>query len=164
MTSPQKIPNLQWTDIAASMLVGTRSRLGPSSSASNTTTSAPGQVLKAEKGVSYKYQYGVLGFLCCVLWLGCAALCVVMFTFPNFRYAISLSKVITLTNALCVGRTVALVVAPELSADSMVLSSKEWFQEAGKTRIVILGEGDEVLIAEPIQDPETGSLMRETRA
>src|SRR3569833_82964 len=133
------------------MLAGTRSRLGSSFSISNPSTQL-GQVLKAERGVSYKYQCGLPGSLCCAVWVSCAALCVVMVRFSGFRYAISLSKVKALTNVLSVGRSMARVVVPEMKADSMTLPSAEWLKVAGRTRSVVLGDEDDVLMADSVWD------------
>lgn len=121
------IPNLIWTDIAANMLVGTKSRL------TNTgNLSALGEVRVLQQKITYKYQYGILGFICCCIWIFCALFCILLSLIPRFRSRLTIGAMRRLLNKLSVGRSL-LLAKPD--GDSFEMTTKEWLSKVGKIQI-----------------------------
>ncbi|KAK0640623.1 hypothetical protein B0T16DRAFT_460791 [Cercophora newfieldiana] len=70
-STPHVITNLRWTEVIANMVTGTKSRLSAAAAGSKTNApaSAIGEVYMYHRTVTYRYEFGVAAFLCCVLWL-----------------------------------------------------------------------------------------------
>jgi len=135
-----KIPNLIWTDIAANLLVGTKSLTEalPSTRAY--------QVQTYERRITYNYAWGILGFLSCTLWAVWALALILMLLIPKSRSRITPGALKALINRLSVGRALAAAEQPD-SCDREA-PTKEWLSKAGRIEIELgkPGECDEDLL------------------
>ena len=122
------IPNLIWTEIAANMLVGSKSRLP-----SQNGDAAIGEVRMLERRITYKYQYGVLGFLCCGIWIFWVVFSIILLFIPVSRGRMRISSIKSFLNKLSVGRPLLLTAKPE--TDSYGLTTKEWLRQVGRSQI-----------------------------
>jgi hypothetical protein len=122
-----KIPNLIWTDLAANMLVGTKSLL----SAFPDTQSY--RVRSNKRQIFFHYAWAIPALMCAAIWILCAILCLTLYLIPQSRSRMRLSRLKVLINQLSVGR--ALVVADQFNAVGVEGSTKEWLATTGRRRI-----------------------------
>ncbi|ERF68133.1 hypothetical protein EPUS_08199 [Endocarpon pusillum Z07020] len=124
-----KIPNLIWTDLAANMLVGTKSLLSAFPNAQFH------QVRSNKRRIFFDYAWAVPALICAAIWILCAVLCLLLCLFPKSRSRMRLSRLRVLINQLSVGR--ALVVAEKSNAVDFRGSTKEWLAAAGRKMIYL---------------------------
>jgi hypothetical protein len=126
------IPNLMWTDTAASWMTGTKSRL------SGNSDSSFGEVLNYERKVRYDYRYGILAYVVVGLWFVLVVLSVALVSFGS---RLSVARVRRMVNRLSVGRAFILLKASNgLNDPSMELPTRAWIREVGETRLALGGE------------------------
>jgi hypothetical protein len=122
-----KIPNLIWTDLAANMLVGTKSLLSAFPDAQSY------EVRSNKRRLFFHYAWAIPALICAAIWILCAVLCLVLYLVPQSRSRMGLSRLRDLINQLSVGR--ALVAADQFNAIGVRGPTKEWLATAGRTRI-----------------------------
>jgi hypothetical protein len=130
VATASKIPNLIWTDIAANMMVGTKS-----------DSSYPRQVRISQRRITYKGIFGIPGILCLVLWLAWAILLLGLGFSRQHRRRISFHALKRLINRLSVGRPLA--DAQEPGIYNLNASTKEWLREPGHIVIDLASEEPE---------------------
>jgi hypothetical protein len=124
-----KIPNLIWTDIAANMMVGTKSG-----------SAHPRQVRISQRRITYNVFFGIPGILCVVLWLAWAILLLGLGFSRQHRRRISFPALKRLINRLSVGRPLA--DAQEPGIYNANASTKEWLKARGHIVIDLAAEED----------------------
>ncbi|KAF7502451.1 hypothetical protein GJ744_005797 [Endocarpon pusillum] len=140
-----KIPNLIWTDLAANMLVGTRSLLSAFPNAQLH------QVRSNKRRIFFHYAWAVPALICAAIWTLCAVLCLLLCLSPKSRSRMRLSRLRVLINQLSVGR--ALVVAEKSNAVDFRDSTKDWLATAGRKMVYL------PTLESPVDDGiELGSL------
>jgi|SRR3569833_352568 len=135
--NPSTVPliaNLRWTDLMASLVTGTKSRLSSPGS-----LAGDGEVLMYRNSITYRYEYGTLGFCCCSVWLLWVLICLYMAVTPRYMERISLGYLSWMVNKLSVGR--ALVRLEKSGQPSGSESTREWLMKDGK-RVIALDEKD----------------------
>ena len=136
-----KVTNIRWTELAANMVTGAKSRAGSNSGA----TSAVGEILMYRKRVTYRYQFGIAAFLCCVLWLAYTTACLYMLCVPERKERILPSTLSTMINTLSVGRLLVWKQSEngEERQGLFGVPTKEWLSRDGKKVIDLpVGAGD----------------------
>jgi hypothetical protein len=121
------IPNLIWTDIAANMLVGTKSLL----SAFPDTKSY--QVRMNKRRIFFHYAWAIPAIICAGIWILYAILSLILCLIPLSRSQMRFSSLTDLVNQLSVGRT--LVIANQLDNVHVKGSTKHWIDTVGRTRV-----------------------------
>jgi len=124
----EKIPNLMWTEIAANVLVGTKSII-------SAFPSAPVyQVQSNRRRIFFNYAWAFPGIICMAIWVFRAVLSLAIYLFPGPHSLARLSALRDLINRLSVGRP--LVSAYHQSSPTNgYLSTKEWVSTAGQRTI-----------------------------
>jgi hypothetical protein len=123
-----KIPNLIWTDIAANMLVGTKSMISASAS------TPVYQVRGNRRRIFLNYFWAIPAFICLEIWILCAALSFVIYLFPRTHSLVRLPALRDLINRLSVGRPLVSAYH-QLSPTNDLLSTKEWVSTAGQQMV-----------------------------
>lgn len=139
----EKVLHLQWTDIYASLVTGTKSRLGtftPGTPREYISNAKPtGEVFTRRNKVTYEYKFATPAIVCCFIWVVWAVICLYMSIAPRYKGRISLSGLSTMINRLSVGRS--LVHTTDFTkqtgtlGNNAELTTKEWVREAGKTMV-----------------------------
>lgn len=143
-----KIVDLQWTDVYASLVTGTKSRLGNVVPGGRSRVFFPfpestGEVLVYRKKIIYQYEYAAPAFVCCFVWMIWVLTCLYMWMVPRYKEKISASGLTTLINQLSVGRFLSQGVgSTRLSNDfkhKYALKTKDWLKVDGQRRVAISG-------------------------
>ncbi|KAK0715409.1 hypothetical protein B0H67DRAFT_683642 [Lasiosphaeris hirsuta] len=128
-----QITNLRWTELAANMVTGTKSRLGNSSV--QYSSGATGEILIYRKTIVYRYQFGVAAYLCCALWLTWTLACLYMLCILSLRGRISPSNLSVMINLLSSGR---LTVWGQTGRETLFhIPTREWLNKYG-SRVINL--------------------------
>jgi hypothetical protein len=139
LTSVANIPNLIWTDIAANMLVGTKS-LNDAFPSTNAY-----EVRMYQRRITYNYLYGIPGLLCWTIWLLWVLMILALLFSSNSHSRISPSAVKSLINRLSVGR--ALVATEHSESCAADAPTKEWLSKAGLIEIELWGANEANTVA-----------------
>ena len=148
--TPEKIINLRWTELAANMMTGSKSRLDAS-------PNGQGEVLMHQKTVTYRYECGIAAYICCGLWLAWAAACLYMLCVPRLRGRLSRDSLRVAVNSLSAGRL--LVWRKDgRGRDSelllkMKMSTRDWLRTEG---------GRVVNSSAAVEGPEEGGMDTDT--
>jgi hypothetical protein len=125
LDTTSRIPSLIWTDIAANMLVGTKSLIG------GIPANQPYQVLSFERKITYKLLYAIPACACLLFW-------VIWFLLAAFMFLgsrVSLRIIQNLSNNLSAGRAITSAIYPEKCDPS--IETKEWVRKVGQSKILI---------------------------
>jgi hypothetical protein len=147
--------NMIWTNIATNVLVGTRSR-------ERTPQSSVGEVTLLKHRTIYNLNYGIVGFVCCGIWI-LLALAVLGLSFtPSIRKRIGPRQLRRLINTLSVGRALATLKRHDTTS-SLLLPTKDWLKTAGRTEIDlsdfhVAAVGDEAKGFDCETDMEIGTI------
>lgn len=114
--------NLLWTDIAASLVTGSKPHLASSSTAS-ADPSRP--VLVFERRIKYDLRYAIPAMLFAALWLVLGIAFLLVLLFAGTRVA----HITQLLNHTATGRVVTNIVAPDMAPPGA--PTKEWAKSAG---------------------------------
>lgn len=117
------IPNLIWTDLAANMLVGTKSL---------TDSTRSYQVRMYKRKITYNYFFAIPAFCCWVLWIAWIV-AIIMLSIVGSAKDVALSRCKDRINRLSVGR--ALVVAGYPSSNHFGTPTADWLKSAGGLEI-----------------------------
>jgi hypothetical protein len=143
------IPNLIWTDIAANMLVGTKSLTDAFPSTKTY------QVRLYERKITYKYVYAIPGFLCWASWATAIAGLLLLLSFPDSRERMRPSFLKHLINRLSVGRVLADgIKTKRCSVDA---PTREWIRKAGRVEIDLWEESCAAAVLNAVDDTTEGS-------
>lgn len=141
-----KIIDLEWTDIFANTVAGTKSRLGKVIPGGWSREFVPspqstGEVLVHRKKIVYEYAYATPAFLCCFVWIVWSLTCLYMSMVPRYREKISVAGLASMINKLSIGRLLSSNAAAHISkeADSSNgtsgLKTKEWVRKDGQKSV-----------------------------
>src|SRR5438034_5762331 len=123
-----KIPNLIWTDIAANMLVGTKSM-------DSAFPSAPVyRVRMHRRRIFYHYAWAFPAIACLVIWISFAAVSLTMYLLPTSHPLVKLPALRDLVNRLSVGRALV-AAADQVATPKERLSAERWISIAGQKSI-----------------------------
>lgn len=148
-TTMASIPNLIWTDIAANMLVGTKSLTDAFPSTKTY------QVRLYERKITYKYVYAIPGFLCWASWATAIAGLLLLLSFPDSRERMRPSFLKHLINRLSVGRVLADgIKTKRCSVDA---PTREWIRKAGRVEIDLWEESCAAAVLNAVDDTTEGS-------
>ncbi|KAK4904685.1 hypothetical protein LTR49_025906 [Elasticomyces elasticus] len=123
-TAASLIPNLIWTDQAASLVVGTKGVLGPGNAAQGSMVITPVKAL-----VRYHIVYAIPAFVCLALLLAITVAAIVC----AFVGGGGLRRLRHQLQALSVGRVYTVLLSPE--EVNLQMSGREWSKRFGGTKV-----------------------------
>jgi hypothetical protein len=119
--------NLKWTDKAASMLVGVKSRIG-------SPEASMAEIRLLRRQVTYNKLYGILGFICCAIWLVLAFISLGFLFTPTIRDRLMVRNIKQVLNRLSIGRSLV-YLQDEVKSPTFNSTTKQWMKALGKTKI-----------------------------
>jgi hypothetical protein len=152
--SPQNataIPNLVWTDYAASAVVGTKGVLGPGNVGIQNAVSVP--VTPTRLLIKYHYLFGIPAFISAVGIILVTAVAFVVLLFGRG----GIGRMRSHLHQTSPGRIFTTFLYP--MPGGMTMSSRDWIKQMGKRGVDI--SGDYPLATEGMRGPEKGLRVAE---
>lgn len=155
--SLHKIPNLIWTDIAASMLVGTKSVV-------SAMPDSKMQVQMFRQEITYNYLYAIPGILCWAIWVILLAFLGISTISKRRTSPLSPGHLKELINKLSLGRALVLARDPDEIVHLSNASTKEWLKDVGRMPIEISGPREQLEESRKLSEGENevGNMVQVT--
>lgn len=125
-----RIPGLVWTDVAAAMLVGTRS-------ASNSLPAGGVEVQRLERKILYDVRFAIPAIIVLIFWTCALAVSIYRIVVSG----VSLTKIKNVINQVSTGR--ALSSTTSLNETELVSSTSTWVGTVGQIRFRLPLNGEE---------------------
>lgn len=147
-TTINKIIDIEWTDIFASLVTGTKSRVGEVIPGGRSRIFSPfpqptGEIRMYRNKIIYKYGYATPAFICCVVWMIWALTCLYMAMAPRYKKKISVSGLSSTINKLSVGRLLpqwaSVITGSDHPRHEIGLATRDWIRRDGREKVDISG-------------------------